>query len=226
MYYYLVYIIPGVIITLLAQLYVNSTFKKYKTVPTSNGITGMTAARGILDSNGLYQVPVVPIEGELTDHFDPRSNTVSLSQPVYGVASVGAVGVAAHEVGHALQYAQDYWPIKLRSALVPVCNIGSSISVPLMVVGMVLNSLNLVWLGIILFSLAVLFQLVTLPVEFNASSRALAIIGQNGMVTQEEYKGCKKVLTAAALTYVAGLLTSLLQLLYYVAIFTGGRRRD
>lgn len=220
---YLLFLLPGIILSLWAQVKVKSTFNKYNNYPTRQGLTGAQAARYILDSNGLHGVSIERVAGNLTDHYDPKTNVVRLSDSTYGNASVGAVGVAAHECGHAVQYAQSYWPIKMRSAIVPICNIGSSLSVPLILIGFVLNILNLVYIGIVLFSLVVLFQLITLPVEFNASQRAITALDNSGMVTPDESMGVRKVLTAAALTYVAALLTSLLQLLYYVSL--AGRRR-
>lgn len=222
--YYFMFMIPGLLISLWASAKVKTTFAKYKNVPLQNGMTGAQAARRILDMNGLQNVQVERVPGQLSDHYDPRTNVVRLSDATYASNSVGAVGVAAHEVGHAIQYATNYTPIKARTAIVPVANLGSSLAVPLIFIGFFLNMLNFVYVGIALFSLAVLFQIVTLPVELNASRRAVAILDETGMVTPEESNGVRKVLTAAALTYVAALLTSLLQLLYYITI-AGKRRR-
>ena len=219
---YFLFILPGLLISLWAQYKVKSTFAKYEKDPTWQGITGAQAARRILDMNGLQNVAIERVSGKLTDHYDPKGNVVRLSGSVYGNATTGAVGVAAHECGHAIQHAQNYLPSKLRSAIVPMCNIGSSISMPLILLGFVLDAANLIYMGIFLFSLVVLFQLVTLPVEFNASKRAIETLGSSGMVTPEESAGVRKVLTAAALTYVAALLTSVMQLLYYV---TAAQRR-
>lgn len=220
---YFAFMIPGLIISLWASAKVKRTFGVYNKVPTLNGLTGAMAARRILDANGLRDVAIVHVTGSLSDHYDPRSNVVRLSSATYASASVGAVGVAAHEVGHAIQHAQGYVPAKLRGAIVPICNLGSGLSIPLIFIGLWLNLLNLAYVGIALFGLAVVFQLVTLPVEFNASRRAIETLGDMNMVTPEENQGVRKVLTAAGLTYVAGLLTSLLQLLYYVTLV--GRRR-
>lgn len=221
---YFLFILPGLLLSLWAQIKVKGTFAKYNKTRTGSGITGAQAARQILDANGLYTVPVEQVAGNLTDHYDPKANVVRLSTSTFNNPSIGAVGVAAHEVGHALQYANGYAPIKIRSAIIPVCNLGSSLSVPLIILGFILTIPSLIYVGIALFSLVVLFQLVTLPVEFNASRRALATLDGMGMTTPEETKGAKKVLSAAALTYVAALLTSILQLLYYISL--AGRRRD
>ncbi len=220
---YLMYMIPGLLVVLWAQWKMKSTFKKYEHEYTRQGLTGAQAARSILDRNGLQQVQVVPVSGHLTDHFDPRTNTVSLSEATYNAATIGAVGVAAHECGHAVQHATGYFPIKIRSAIVPLANLGSRLSIPLILFGFLLNLLGLIYVGIALFALAVLFQLVTLPVELDASRRAIRTLDESGMVTQEESQGVRKVLTAAAMTYLAALLSSLLQLLYYVSL--AGRRR-
>lgn len=222
---YFLYMLPGLIIVLYAQAKVKSTFAKYDNVPTWQNLTGAQAARIILDQNGLQNVPVEQVAGNLTDHYDPKTNVVRLSQATYGKATVSAVGVAAHECGHAVQYAQGYAPIKLRTGIVPICNLGSSLSVPLMVLGYLLQFQQLIYVGIALFALVVFFQLVTLPVEFNASRRAITTLNQSGMVTPEESVGVKKVLSAAALTYVAALLQSFLILLYYISRFSGKNRR-
>lgn len=221
---YFLFILPGLILSLWAQFKVKSTFAKYNKTYTSQGLTGAQAARQILDANGLYNVPVEQVAGDLTDHFDPKTNVVRLSSSTFNNPSIGAVGVAAHEVGHALQYANGYMPIKIRSAIVPVCNVGSGLSVPLIILGFILSMPGLSYVGIALFSLVVLFQVVTLPVEFNASSRAIKTLDSMAMTTPEETKGAKKVLSAAALTYVAAMLTSILQLLYYISL--ASRRRN
>lgn len=221
---YFAFMVPGMLISLWASAKVKSTFAKYQNVRTLNGLTGAQAARQILDDNGLQNVPVNRVPGHLTDHYDPAKKVVSLSDATYSSSSVGAVGVAAHECGHAVQHAVGYLPIKLRTAIVPLCKIGSGLSMPLILVGFWFSMTQLISAGIVLFSLAVLFQLVTLPVEFNASSRALATLRQSGMVTQEESLGVSKVLTAAALTYVAALLQSLLQLLYFINLANRRRR--
>lgn len=191
-------------------------------MPSSRGVSAATIARQILDSNGLYNVQVTRVSGELTDHYDPRTNTVALSAPVYDSISVGAIGVAAHEVGHAIQYAKNYTPIKIRMAILPVAQFGSSAWILFFILGIVFNISLLRGVGIGLFAAIVLFQLITLPVEFNASRRALATIKDQGILFAEEYKGAKKTLTAAAMTYVASLAVALLQLLRLIA----SSRRD
>jgi Zn-dependent membrane protease YugP len=216
--YYLLYIAPAILLGLFAQIRVTSAFNKYSKVNAQRGLTGKDAARAILDRNGLYNVDIRRIAGELTDNFDPRSNVINLSTPVYDSHSIAAIGVAAHEAGHAVQHQTGYWFIKVRAAIIPVCNIGASISPLLILLGFFLNMVELYWLGIILFGTVAVFQLVTLPVEFNASKRAIAILETNGTLTQEELKGARAVLSAAALTYVAALLTSLLQLFYYLSL--------
>lgn len=221
---YFLFMIPGLIISMWASARVNSTYKKYQNVRILSGLTGAQAARQILDGNGLQHVAVNHVTGNLTDHYDPRTQTVNLSDATYASPSVGAVGVAAHECGHAVQDATGYTFLKVRNAIVPVCNIGSRLSVPLIIAGFLLSITQLVSVGIILFSLAVVFQLITLPVEFNASARALQTLNSTGMVTPEESGGVKNVLTAAALTYVAALLQSLLQLLYYITLSNRRRR--
>lgn len=221
---YLVLVLPAVLLALWAQMRVSSTFGRYSQVRSVRGLTGAQAARYILDRNGLQHVRIEQISGNLTDHFDPRTNVVRLSQSVYNVPSIAAVGVAAHECGHAVQYAVGYGPMKLRAAIIPATNFGSKLAFPLILIGLLMNSSSLLLAGILLFSLTAVFQLVTLPVEFNASSRALQTLDQQGLLTREELGGTKKVLSAAALTYVAALIVSLAQLLRLLLIF--GRRRD
>ena len=221
--YYLVLIIPALIIALIAQLSVKSTYNKYKAVLLKNRMTGSEVARRILDANNLYHVNVELSNGVLSDHFDPKTDTIRLSRDVYYGESVSAAGIAAHESGHAIQYAQDYFPIKVRAAIIPLSRIGSNLSMPLILLGYIFSIGPLVLAGILLFSLVTVFQLVTLPVEVNASSRAVMVLG-GGMLDSEELKGVRKVLTAAGWTYIAALLTSLAQLLRLVLIF-GGRRK-
>ena len=218
-------LIIGMILSMAASARVKSTFAIYSRVRSTSGLTGADAARRILHMAGITDVTVVPIAGSLTDHYDPRNKQLALSQDVYDRTSVAAIGVAAHECGHAIQDAQNYVPLNLRSAIVPVANIGSTLSWPLFLAGLILSIRPLLTLGILLFSFAVLFQLVTLPVEFNASARALKMLGSSGMLGTDEVKGAKKVLTAAALTYVAALASSILQLLRLI-ILAGGRDRD
>ncbi len=235
MYYYPMYfdrtyllVLVGVVICLLASARMNSTFRKYSNVRNHSGMTGREAAERILAMSGIRDVRVAHVSGSLTDHYDPRTKVVRLSDATYNSTSVAALGVAAHECGHAAQHAHGYAPLSIRSALVPVANFGSSIAWPLILIGLLMNSemsQMLLNLGILAFSLAVLFQLVTLPVEFNASSRALRILGDTGLLYENEVKDTRKVLTAAALTYVAGAASAILQLLR-ILLLTQNRRRD
>ena len=211
-YTYLIFCLPPLLLALWAQSKVKSTFARYSRVASERGMTGRAAARLILDANGLQNVPVSRISGELTDHFDPRENIIRLSDPVYDVPTAAAVGVAAHEAGHAVQYAVGYAPMKLRSALVPVTNIGSRLSMPLILLGILMSFEPLAYFGVILFAATAVFQLVALPVELDASRRALAALEGSGM-SAEGLDGAKKVLSAAALTYVAALLTAVGNLL-------------
>ena len=223
-YTYLVFVLPALLIALVAQIKVKTTFRKYAKVMNARGLSGAEVAAKILSSNGVLDVAVQRVSGNLTDHFDPTARVIRLSQSVYDSHSVAAVGVAAHEAGHALQYAEDYFPIRLRAAISPVTKVGSALSWPLIILGLVFSFGLLVNLGIILFSVVTLFQLVTLPVEFNASRRALNILQQQGILAPEELGGARKVLTAAAMTYVAALLVSVMQLLRLIALFSN--RRD
>lgn len=220
-------VLIGVAICLLASSRVNRVFRKYSSVRSHSGMTGKEAAEKILRANGIYDVQVRHIPGNLTDHYDPRNKTLGLSDSTYGSASVAAIGVAAHECGHAVQHATGYMPLQLRGALVPVANFGSAIAWPLILIGLMISSRSAILfidLGILLFSAAVLFQIVTLPVEFNASSRAVKVLEKTGMLYPEEVKQTKAVLSAAALTYVAGAASAVLQLLRLLII--GGRRRE
>ena len=225
---YWIVLIPVLILSVYAQIKVSSTFNRYGKAANRRRITGAQAAYEVLRSNGVTGVDIRPCSGSLTDHYDPRSNTIYLSQPVYNAATVSAVGVAAHEAGHAVQYAQAYGPIQVRSAIIPVTQFGSKFAFIALMLGLVLYSQPVFALGIALFGLTALFQLVTLPVEFNASARALRTIAGALLRDAEERRGAKRVLTAAALTYVAALLMSLVQLLRYLLIFAsrGGNRRD
>lgn len=227
---YLIFVLPAMIFAMIASASVNSTFAKYSKQFSSRGVTGAQAARLVLDQNGLQNIPIEQISGKLTDHYDPRANVIRLSSEVYNGTSTASIGVACHEVGHAIQHATGYTPIKIRSAIVPITNIGSKLAVPLIIVGIACSSLSefFVWLayiGIIAFSLTVVFQLVTLPTEFNASSRALETIRANNILTNEELKGSRKVLSAAAMTYVAALAVAVGQLLRLLIIVNGGRSR-
>ncbi|HKL79773.1 MAG TPA: zinc metallopeptidase [Mobilitalea sp.] len=222
--YYLVII--GVVLSLAASAKVKSTFAKYSRVSSMSGITGAQAAEKLLHSSGIYDVQIEHVSGNLNDHYDPRTKVLRLSDSVYGQRSLAAIGVAAHECGHAIQHDTNYAPLKIRGALVPVANFGSMLSWPLIIIGLLLaGSQNLINLGIILFSLAVLFQIVTLPVEFNASRRAIARLSETGILYGDELKNSKKVLDAAALTYVAAAAATILQLLRLIILF-GGRNRD
>lgn len=222
---YYLFMLPGLLIALWASAKVKSTFRKYSDFQNSRGLTGAQAAQEVLNFYGITNVRIESVGGDLTDHYDPRTNVIRLSESVYSSRSVAAVGVAAHEAGHAAQYAEKYVPIKIRMALVHVCNIGSTLALPLMLIGTILAIAQLAMLGLALFSLSVVFQLITLPVEFNASRRALSVIKERDLLYGEEYKAAKQTLTAAAMTYVAALLQSLLLMLYYFLRITGSRRR-
>lgn len=223
--YYFLLVIPAVIFSMWAQAKVNSTFNQYSRVTTYSRMTGFEAARRILDANGLRHVHIERVAGNLTDHYDPRTNVIRLSDSVYSSNSVAAIGVAAHEAGHAVQYAVNYTPIKIRSSILPVCQIGSQISWPLIIFGFFMNSQMVVNIGLILFASISVFQFVTLPVELNASNRAMDALALSGSITDSELYGVEKVLKAAAMTYVAALAVSLAQLLRLVIRF-GGRDRD
>ena len=220
-------LVIGMVLSLLASAKVKSTFSVYSRVRSASGLTGADAARRILRMSGITDVTVVPISGSLTDHYDPGSKKLALSQDVYDKTSVAAIGVAAHECGHAVQHHKGYGPLRLRSALVPAANIGSKAGIPLIILGALLGMNQiLIQIGIWVFALAVLFQVVTLPVEFDASKRALAMLDGYGLMDREETAGCRKVLSAAALTYVAAAATAILQLLRLVLLFGGNKRRD
>lgn len=226
-------VVIGVIITMLASSKVKRTFNKYSRVRSYSGLTGAQAAQRMLYQAGITDVSIRPVSGKLTDHYDPRSKTVNLSDEVYNSASVAAVGVACHECGHAIQHDRAYLPLQIRSLLVPVANFGSTLSWPMILLGILFGGFSaqssmgyfLIQLGILFFGFAVLFQIVTLPVEFNASHRAMQMIRTTGMLTEEESKYTGKVLKAAALTYVAGAASAILQLLRLIILF-GGRDRD
>ena len=224
----MILVLIGVMISLWAQGRVNSAFNRYSRVRSRTGMTGAEAAMRLLNSQGIYDVTVRPVSGNLTDHFDPRTKTVNLSESVYDATSVAAIGVAAHECGHAMQHNEGYAPLRFRSALVPVANFGSQLSWPLILIGVIFGGLGspLVQIGILMFTLAVLFQLVTLPVEFNASSRAIRLLDSQGILSGDEVDGTRKVLSAAALTYVAAAAGSILQLLRLIILFGGRDRRD
>ncbi len=220
--YYLILVLPAIIISLWAQMKVSSTYKKYSKVMSRGARTATEITRMILDMNGLHNVRIEAVSGSLSDHYDPRANVIRLSDSVRGDVSVASIGVAAHEAGHAIQHAQGYAPIKWRNAVLPVANIGSRLSVPLIILGIILSFEPLVTVGIIAFAAVLAFQLVTLPVEFNASTRALKTLEVNGILQGEELTGAKRVLSAAAMTYVSAALVSVMQLLRLILI----SRRD
>ena len=227
---YLVIVMPFVLLSLIASSSVNSTFKKYSKQYSRRGITGAQAAERVLRSNGVNGVRIERVAGNLTDHYDPKTNVIRLSDGVYDSTSTAAIGVACHEAGHAVQYAQSYAPIKLRAAIIPITNIGSKLAMPLILIGLLFTvfenlSYTFVYLGIACFGLSLVFQLVTLPVEFNASRRALAAIETGEILTEEEQRGARKTLRAAAMTYVAATAVALAHLMRLILIF-GRRRRD
>lgn len=223
-YSYILMILPAVLFALWAQLRVKSTFHKYSEVRNARGITGAEAARAILDQNGLYSIRVEPVQGRLTDHYDPRAGVIRLSEDVYHSTSVAALGVAAHESGHAVQHSVGYGPLKLRNTIIPITQLGSRLSFPLILAGLLFSYNPIILAGIVLFSVVVFFQLVTLPVEYNASSRAMQVLETNNMLYGEELTGARKVLSAAALTYVAATLSAIASLLRLLLIF--GRRSN
>ena len=228
---YLVIVLPCIILSMWASSSVNSTFKKYSTVQSIRHITGAQAAQRVLSTNGVGGVRIERVSGNLTDHYDPKTNVIRLSDSVYDSTSVAAIGVACHEAGHAVQYAHDYAPIKLRAAIIPITNIGSRLAIPLILLGIALSflgnfSYSLVYLGIAAFGLSLVFQLVTLPVEFNASRRAMQAIESDELLTREEQRGAQKTLKAAAMTYVAATAVALAQLIRLLVLFGGRRRRD
>ncbi len=221
-------VLIGAVISMIASANVSSTFKKYSTIRSGTGITGAQAAEELLRRNGITDVTVKQIRGNLTDHYNPATKTVNLSESVYDSQSVAAIGVAAHECGHVMQHADGYLPLSIRAALVPVANFGSKLGIPVCILGFFLGEMGgtFITIGIWMFSLGVAFQIVTLPVEFNASNRALAQLETNGMLSREELVHTRKVLSAAALTYVAAAAASILQLLRLILLFGGNRRRD
>lgn len=222
-YYYMILVLPMIILSMIASAKVNSSFKKYSKVLSQRGLTGAQAAFEILRHYGITDVKIERVGGNLTDHYDPRINVIRLSDNVYNSTSVAAIGVACHEAGHAAQYAQNYAPIKIRNTVLPVANLGSKLGIPLAILGFFLGFTSLAYAGVIFFSFAVLFQLITLPVEFNASKRAIQVIGDADILSEEEKVGARKVLTAAAMTYVASLAVSIASLLRL--ILTVNRRR-
>ena len=217
--------IPTFIFALFCQLKVKSSFNKYSSVTSRSGMTGADAAWRILQLNGITDVKIKKVSGRLTDYYDPKAKEICLSEDVFDSRSIAAIGVACHEAGHACQHDQEYFPLKIRNFVIPATRIGSSLGVPLCLIGLLINSTELAYVGIIMYSFVALFQLITLPVEFNASRRALQLIDSNGFLTDEEFKGAKKVLTAAALTYVAALASALASILRLLILVSGGRRR-
>ena len=223
---YFVFMLPAMAFVMFAQHRVKSTFTKYSQVQSQSRITGAQAASEILRANGIFDVTVEHVPGQLSDHYDPRSKTLRLSDVVYGSTSVAAIGVAAHEVGHAIQHAKGYAPLQLRSAIVPVASLGSNLGPIMLIAGILLQLTQLAWVGVAFFAAGTFFALVTLPVEFNASARAMQQVSTLGIFDRTEYDQGRKVLNAAALTYVAGFAAAFLQLLYYIMLLTGMRRSD
>lgn len=227
---YLVLVLPCLLLSLWASARVNSTFKKYSQQMSYRQITGAQAAQRVLQANGVYGVRIEHVSGNLTDHFDPKTNVIRLSDNVYSNTSTAAIGVACHEAGHAVQYAQSYFPIKIRTAIIPITNFGSRLAMPLILLGLLFSafgsfSSTLVYIGIACFGLSLVFQLITLPVEFNASRRALEAIENGQLLSENELRGARKTLSAAAMTYVAATAVSLAQLLRLIALFGGRRQR-
>jgi hypothetical protein len=222
---YLVFALPGLLLGLWARSRVNSAFKKYKQVRTAQNVTGAQVARTLLDAQGLQNVQIEEVQGFLSDHYDPRTKILRLSPEVYRTPSVAAAGIAAHEMGHALQDAGGYFPLQIRSAIVPAAQFGSTLAPWIFIAGLLLNLTTLAWVGLILFGAAVVFTLVTLPVEFDASRRAKKLLTSNGVIIGNEVQGVNKVLDAAALTYVAAAVSAIGTFLYYLLLLTGGRRR-
>ena len=226
---YLMYMLPAFILMMLVQMYVRSAYSKWSRVPARSRFTGAEAAQRLIQSAGLYNVRVEGIQGELTDHYDPRTKVLRLSSGVYGQSSVAALAITAHELGHAMQDKEEYFPLRLRAALVPAVNIGSYLGWILLLIGVFLQITGIAWLGVLVFSIGVLFALATLPVELNASARARQLLSQSGLIqSEDEMKGVSNVLNAAALTYVAALITAILQMVYWVSLVLGigGRRRS
>lgn len=222
-YYFLILVIPALILSMGAQIFLKSTYNKMSRVFSIRGLTGAQAAMSVMNHYGIPDVRVEAVAGKLTDHFDPRNNVIYLSQGVYSNNSIAAIGIACHEAGHAVQHMENYVPIKIRTAIVPVTNIGSALGLPLAIFGYFLGFGSLITIGLMLYSLIVVFQLATLPVEFNASHRAMKVIDEIGILDAEEQAGAKRVLTAAAMTYVAALLVSIANLLRFILRFSGRR---
>lgn len=226
---YLIYMLPAFLLMMLVQWYVRSAYSKWSRVPARSRFTGAEAAQRLIQSTGLNNVRIEGVQGQLTDHYDPRSKVLRLSSGVYGQSSIAALAIAAHELGHAMQDKDEYFPLRLRAALVPAVNIGSYLGWILLMIGIFLQMTGIAWLGVAVFSGGALFALATLPVELDASARARRMLGESGLIqTEDEMKGVSNVLNAAALTYVAALITAILQLMYWVSIVMGmgGRRRS
>lgn len=223
-YYYIIFVVPAIIFSLIIQFKLKSTYAKYSKVGNARRITGAQAAHMVLSYYGITDVNIMPTHGTMTDHYDPTQKVIKLSEGVFNSSSIAAVGIACHEAGHAAQHAENYAPIRIRNSILPVCNIGSTLSIPLLIAGVIFSFEPLVWIGIGFFAFTAVFQFVTLPVEFNASNRAIKVIESNGLLSFEEKIGAEKVLKVAAMTYVAALAVSLAQLLRLIFRFTGRRR--
>lgn len=223
-YYYLILVVPALLLAIWAQVQVKTTYRKYSRVPNSRGMTGAYAAQAVLNFYGITDVRIEQVSGNLTDHYDPRSKVIRLSDGVYNSSTVAAIGIACHEAGHAAQHAENYAPIKIRNAIIPVCNIGSTIGIPLALIGWIFSFSILIYVGLGLYAAVFIFQVATLPVEFNASRRAIKVIDETQLLRDDEIGGAKKVLAAAAMTYVASMMVSLANLLRLLLRFSN--RRD
>lgn len=223
-YYYLILVVPALMLAIWAQVQVKTTYRKYSRVPNSRGMTGAYAAQAVLNFYGITDVRIERVSGNLTDHYDPRSKVIRLSDGVYNSSTVAAIGIACHEAGHAAQHAENYAPIKIRNAIIPVCNIGSTIGIPLALIGWIFSFSILIYVGLGLYAAVFIFQVATLPVEFNASRRAVKVIDETQLLRDDEIGGAKKVLAAAAMTYVASMMVSLANLLRLLLRFSN--RRD
>ena len=223
-YYYLILVVPALLLAIWAQVQVKTTYRKYSRVPNSRGMTGVYAAQAVLNFYGITDVRIERVSGNLTDHYDPRSKVIRLSDGVYNSSTVAAIGIACHEAGHAAQHAENYAPIKIRNAIIPVCNIGSTIGIPLALIGWIFSFSILIYVGLGLYAAVFIFQVATLPVEFNASRRAIKVIDETQLLRDDEIGGAKKVLAAAAMTYVASMMVSLANLLRLLLRFSNNRR--
>ncbi len=223
-YYYLILVVPALLLAIWAQVQVKTTYRKYSRVPNSRGMTGAYAAQAVLNFYGITDVRIERVSGNLTDHYDPRSKVIRLSDGVYNSSTVAAIGIACHEAGHAAQHAENYAPIKIRNAIIPVCNIGSTIGIPLALIGWIFSFSILIYVGLGLYAAVFIFQVATLPIEFNASRRAIKVIDETQLLRDDEIGGAKKVLAAAAMTYVASMMVSLANLLRLLLRFSNNRR--